>query len=105
MPEAPDSGANRRGRRCDGRWAEAPPRIIATQARRMSSAAVRRTRVAAMARYANAWYWEGLGLGRLAGLHRRQTDCPQGTVTPQRTHRSYSFLISVTPAPLPADVD
>ena len=35
-----------------------------------------------------AWYWEGLGEGRPAGLHRRHTDSPHGTVTPQRTHRS-----------------
>ena len=35
-----------------------------------------------------AWYWEGLGLGRPAGLHWRQTDIPHGTVTPHRTHRS-----------------
>jgi hypothetical protein len=35
-----------------------------------------------------AWYWEGLGLGRPAGLHWRQTDFPQGTVVPHRMHRS-----------------
>ena len=35
-----------------------------------------------------AWYWDGLGLGRLAGLHRLHTDAPQGTLVPQRMHRS-----------------
>jgi len=40
-----------------------------------------------------AWYWEGLGLGRPAGLHWRQTDRPQGTVTPHRTHLSYRRLM------------
>ena len=35
-----------------------------------------------------AWYWDGLGLGRLAGLHRLHTDAPHGTLVPQRMHRS-----------------
>lgn len=41
-----------------------------------------------------AWYWEGLGLGRPAGLHWRQTDFPQGTVVPHRMHRSYRRFTS-----------
>ena len=54
------------------------------------------TSAAMIERYTMAWYWEGLGLGRLAGLHLRHTDWPHGTVIPHRTHRSYSPRISVS---------
>jgi hypothetical protein len=40
-----------------------------------------------------AWYWDGLGLGRSAGLHWRHTDLPQETVVPHRMHRSYNRLM------------
>lgn len=43
-----------------------------------------------------AWYWEGLGLGRSAGLHLRHTERPDGTVIPHRTHRSYRDRMSVS---------
>ena len=36
-----------------------------------------------------AWYWAGLGAGRSAGLHGRQTERPHGTRSPHRTQRSY----------------
>jgi hypothetical protein len=50
--------------------------------------------IARMERYTNAWYWDGLGLGRSAGLHFRHTERPQGTVSPHRTHRSYRRLVT-----------
>jgi hypothetical protein len=34
------------------------------------------------------WYWDGLGVGRPAGLQRRHTDWPQATLVPQRRQRS-----------------
>jgi len=46
-----------------------------------------------------AWYCEGLGLGRSAGLHWRHTDRPHGTVTPHRMHRSYRrFTLASLPS-------
>jgi len=83
-------------------------RLSRRQGRAMSRTAVSSTSVAAMARYANAWYCEGLGLGRFPGLHLRHTDCPQGTVWPHRMHRSYSRFTagaSFAVSPLAAHVD
>lgn len=35
-----------------------------------------------------AWYCEGLGAGRSAGLQVRQTERPHGTRVPHRMHES-----------------
>jgi len=36
-----------------------------------------------------AWYWDGLGLGRSAGLHDAHTARPHGARSPHRMQRSY----------------
>src|SRR5437764_4565771 len=70
-----------------------PDRLAVVQFRK-SRNAVTSASVARIDRYTNAWYWDGLGLGRPAGLHFRHTDRPHGTVSPHRTHRSYSPFVT-----------